>query len=400
MPNASSARDLDVAVVGGGQAALAVGWYLRRTGLRFALLDAGDGPGGAWRHAWPSLRLFSPAQWSSLPGWPMPPDPDGDAYPGRAHVLWYLAEYERRYALPVERPVRVHAVRRARDADDGMRGDGMRGDGMRGDSMRGDGRRDDLHAGAADDPDALLLETSAGPVRARAVVSATGTWARPVIPALPGRERFAGTVLHSAGYAGPDAFAGRRVLVVGGGNSGAQIVAELGEVAQVTWATREPPRFLPDDVDGRVLFAQATERWKAMQEGRTPPPPRSLGDVVMVPPVRRARDRGALAAVPMFARLVERGAEWADGTVREADAVILATGFRPALDHLRPLGVVREDGRVETRRDGAGTRAAGEPRLWLAGYGDFTGFASATLVGVGRSARATAAEIAATLGAG
>lgn len=355
---------LDVAVVGGGQSALAVGWYLRRTGLRFALLDAGDEPGGAWRRAWPSLRLFSPAQWSSLPGWPMPPDPDGDDYPGRAHVLWYLAEYERRYALPVHRPVRVHAVRR----DGG-------------------------------DDHALALDTSAGAVRARAVVSATGTWASPLIPDLPGRDRFTGRVLHSAGYAGPEDFVGRDVIVVGGGNSGAQIVAELADVARVTWATREPPRFLPDDVDGRVLFAQATERWKAMQEGRTPPPPRSLGDVVMVAPVRRARERGLLDAVPMFARLVERGAEWADGTVRAADAVILATGFRSALDHLRPLGVVDARSRVAMRADGARTRAAAEPRLWLVGYGEWTGFASATLVGVGRSARATAQEVAAALGA-
>jgi cation diffusion facilitator CzcD-associated flavoprotein CzcO len=98
-------RALDVAVVGGGQSALAVGYYLRRTGLRFALLDDQDAPGGAWPRAWPSLRLFSPAQWSSLPGWLMPRG--ADDYPTRDEVVAYLTEYERRYALPVERPARV-----------------------------------------------------------------------------------------------------------------------------------------------------------------------------------------------------------------------------------------------------------------------------------------------------
>jgi putative flavoprotein involved in K+ transport len=350
-------HDLDVAVVGAGQAALSVGYYLRRSGLSFALLDDQAAPGGAWRRTWPSLRLFSPAQWSSLPGWLMPRDPSdgGDAYPSRDAALAYLTEYEQRYAIPVERPVHVDAV-------------------------HGDGDR-------------LRLDTSAGVVHARAVVSATGSWANPVIPELPGQERFGGELLHSASYPGPATFAGRRVVVVGGGNSGAQIAAELSSIAEVTWATREPPHFLPDEVDGRYLFEQATARYRALQEGRTPDPPRSLGDVVMVPPVREARASGALRAVPMFDRFIDTGVVWSDGRQERVDAVIFATGFRPALTHLAPLGVVGGDGRVAIQPGGSGTRAAGEPRLWLVGYGEWTGFASATLIGVGRSARATVQEI-------
>ena len=352
-----------MAVIGGGQSALAAGYYLRRTPLSFALLDDQPGPGGAWRHTWPSLRLFSPAQWSSLPGWLMPRDdadaPDG--YPSREAVLRYLAEYERRYALPVERPVRVRAVHRD---DDGFR-----------------------------------LDTSEGDVRARAVVSATGTWSSPVMPALPGQRDFRGVLLHSATYAGPAPFAGRRVVVVGGGNSGAQIVAELSGVARVTWATREPPVFLPDEVDGRYLFEQATARYRAVQEGRTPDPPQSLGDVVMVPPVRAARDRGALRAEPMFERFTPAGVVWADGREEPVDAVIFATGFRPALEHLAPLGLVDAEGRIPVASGGSGTRAAREPRLWLLGYGEWTGFASATLIAVGRTARAAVEEIAAALDA-
>lgn len=349
--------DADVVVIGGGQAGLAVGYYLRRSGLRFVLLDDQQAPGGAWLRAWPSLRLFSPAQWSSLPGWMMPREPaaGGDTYPTRDATLAYLAQYERRYAIPVRRPVHVDAVRR--------------------------------------DGDRFRLDTSAGTVRARAVVSATGTWARPVLPVLPGQDRFRGEILHSGGYPGPGAFAGRRVVVVGGGNSGAQLVAELSAVADVSWATREPPHFLPDEVDGRYLFEQATARYRALKEGRTPDPPRSLGDVVMVPSVREARARGALTAVPMFTRFTESAVVWSDGREEDVDVVIFATGFGPALDHLAPLGLVSDDGRIAIRPGGSGTRAAAEPLLWLVGYGEWTGFASATLVGVGRSARATVEEI-------
>jgi len=113
----------------------------------------------------------------------------------------------------------------------------------------------------------------------------------------------------------------------------------------------------------------------------------------MVPAVRAARDRGDLAAVPMFVRFTREGVVWPDGGQTPADAVIWATGFRPALDHLAPLGVLDPEGRVELR----GNRSAQEPRLWLVGYGEWTGFASATLIGVGRSARAAVEEITAAL---
>lgn len=340
----------DVVVIGAGQAGLAVGRELARSGLSAVILDAQDGPGGAWRRAWDSLRLFSPARWSSLPGVLMPGG--DDVYPGRDDVVAYLAGYEARYRLNVRRPVRARGVERA--------------------------------AGG------LRVETDAGAFLAGAVVSATGTWDAPFVPDVPGRDVFRGVQVHSAHYRRPDAFAGRRVVVVGGGNSGAQILAEVSGVARATWATLAPPSFLPDDVDGRVLFDAATRRYRAEQAGETAPPP-SLGDVVMVPSVREARSRGALVARGMFARMTETGVVWPDGTEERVDAVVWCTGFRPALEHLRPLGVVGPSGRVEV----AGTRSIHEPRLWLVGYGQWTGFASATLIGVGRSARQTVGEVAA-----
>jgi len=345
----------DVVIIGGGQSALAVAYFLRRTQLSFVILDAEEEPGGAWRHGWNSLRLFSPATWSSIPGWMMPPAQEG--YPTRNHVVDYLNQYEQRYQFPVERPVRVVSVERL---ESGLR-------------VRSDGKYWD----------------------AKVVISATGTWSNPYIPHYPDAELFAGRQLHSANYIDAQAFAGKKVLVVGGGNSGAQILAEVSKVAETTWVTATEPVFLPDDVDGRVLFERATQRLKAQQEGRViDQPVGGLGDIVMVPPVAEARERDALKSVRPFERFTRDGVMWPDGSESAVDVVIWCTGFRPALQHLDSLGVIDTEGRVEVD----GTHSIQEPRLWLVGYGEWTGSASATLIGVTRTARSTVNEIAAYLG--
>ncbi|MFJ3974418.1 ArsO family NAD(P)H-dependent flavin-containing monooxygenase [Streptomyces sp. NPDC090021] len=346
-------RRTDVVVIGGGQAGLAAGYHLRRLGVEFVILDAEAAPGGAWQHTWDSLRLFSPAQYSSLPGRLMPSRP-GEAHPDAAHVVDYLADYEKRYELPVHRGTRVDGVHR--------------------------------------DGPGLRVETDSGSWTARAVIGATGTWTRPFLPAVPGGRDFRGRRLHTVQYRSPSAFTGQRVIVVGGGNSGAQIAADLASAGvDLVWVTRRPPRYLADDIDGRALFDAATARRRALDEGRTDTGGvASLGDIVAVPPVRAARDAGLLGVRPMFTRLTETGAEWADGTRTEADAIIWCTGFRPALAPFASLRLRGTRGRIALD----GTRAVDEPRLHLLGHGDWTGPASATLIGVGRPARDAAREIA------
>jgi cation diffusion facilitator CzcD-associated flavoprotein CzcO len=357
--------EADVVVIGGGQAGLATGFYLRRAGLApgrdFVIVDAADRPGGAWPRTWDGLRLFSPAGFSSLPGWMMPPWDDATrGFPPRDHVVAYLTGYEERYDLQVLRPHRVESVCRADDQPDGR----------------------------------LLVDTPGLTISARAVVSATGTWDRPFWPTYPGMRDFTRRQLHAAGYRSPRELAGQRVVVVGGGNSAAQILAEVSTVAETTWVTTRPPRFLPDDVDGRVLFATARARIEALEQGREHAGVAGLGDIVMVPSVKDARDRGVLHAHPMFTRLTAGGVAWADGTSQQCDAVIWCTGFRPALRHLHPLGLTR-GGRIRVGGS-SGTRALDEPRLHLVGYGDWTGPASATLAGVGPSARAVAQALTTT----
>lgn len=342
----------DVVVIGDGQAGLAAGYFLRRAGLDFVILDDQPEPGGAWRHYWDSLRLFFPAEYSPLPGWWMPRQP-GEEFPTAEHVVGYLADYEQRYQLPVQRPVRVERVH---------------------------------DTGAW-----LAVQTDRGAWRARVVISATGTWAAPHLPSYPGQELFAGRQLHTIDYRSPLEFAGQRVVVVGGGNSAAQILAEVSTVAETTWVTRRSPRFMPDEVDGRALFDVATQREAARRAGIPDTGgTRSLGDIVMVPSVLDARNRGALHARPMFGRITEHGIAWNDGTDLACEAIIWCTGFRPHLDHLAPLGLDLRDGVVPTE----GARCLQEPRLHLLGYGDWTGWASATLVGASRTAKAAVAEIA------
>ncbi|WP_329791179.1 ArsO family NAD(P)H-dependent flavin-containing monooxygenase [Lentzea sp. DG1S-22] len=318
--------EADVVVIGGGQAGLAAAFHLRRAGVDHVVLDAQPVPGGAWPHAWNSLRLFSVARHSSLPGWPMPPFPDG--YPTARHVADYLAAYEKRYDIPVLRPVQVTSVTR--------------------------------------DEDGLLVHSDAGTWAARHVISATGTWWRPFRPLvdLPGRR------LHTVDYRDPLEFTGRKVVVVGGGNSGAQIAADLVPHTDLTWMTRRPPRYMPDEIDGKALFDIATRRGDLSR----------LGDIVAVPPVREARDRGLLVATPVDAE-----------ALAGADVVVWSTGFRPVLGHLTALHLRNTEGRVAVE----GTTAVGEPRLHLLGYGSWTGPASATLIGVGPAAKATVAKIAA-----
>ena len=236
----------------------------------------------------------------------------------------------------------------------------------------------------------LNVSTSVGDFLSRAVIGATGTWSAPFIPDYPGQGLFAGAQIHSSHYHNAVPFAGRRVLVLGGGNSGAQIMAELSLVAQATWVTLHDPVFLPDDVDERVLFERATAR---VLGGPSAMPTGGFGDIVMVPPVRAARERGALHAVRPFVRMTATGVVWPDGQEEAIDAIIWCTGFRPALGAFAPLDVIEPDGLIRVD----GQQAIREPRLWLLGYGSWCGPACATLLGAGRVARSMVRQLAAWL---
>ncbi|MFI7701251.1 FAD-dependent oxidoreductase [Nonomuraea sp. NPDC049480] len=343
----------DVVVIGAGQAGLSSAYFLQRFGFEPVVLDAAPGPGGAWRHRSPSLTMDKVHGVFDLPGVRRSPDADGGR-PAAEVVPAYYGDYEHTVGLDVVRPLAVRAVR------------------------HGDGGR-------------LMIETDAGEWAARAVVNATGTWTRPYWPYYPGAASFEGRQLHYAGYRGPEEFAGRRVVVVGGGASAMHVLSEIAGVAAATaWVTRRPPVFRDDDF-GEDARREAVGRVE--ERVRAGFPPESVVGVTglgYTPVVREALEKGALERLPMFERITARGVAWAGGRDLDADTIIWATGFRSALDHLAPLRLREPGGGIKVD----GTRVLKEPALQLVGYGP-----SASTIGANRAGREAARNVRAHLAA-
>lgn len=345
----------DVLIIGGGQAGLSIGYFLRRTKLTYLILDNQEQTGGSWLQTWDSLKLFSPSEFSSLSGWAMPKT--NEEYPTKAELINYLSAYEKRYDFAIQRQTEVLKVVKENEL--------------------------------------FKIETNKGIFYSKTLVSATGTAGNPFIPKYPNQNSFLGEQIHSVNYKNSDNLKGKNVLIIGGGNSGSQILAEVSKVAHTKWVTPTEPQFLPDDIDGRYLFNEATQKFLGKSNQESKPKGEfsiSLSNIVMIESVREARDRNVLNAVRPFKEFYENGVIWEDGTKEEFDAVIWCTGFRSNLKHLESLDSI-ENNRIETST----TRSVKEPNLWLVGYGNWTGFASATIYGVGKTARDTVKEIAEVL---
>ncbi|TQS43921.1 FAD-dependent oxidoreductase [Cryptosporangium phraense] len=334
----------DVVVIGGGQAGLSAGYHLKRRGVDFVVLDAEPAAGGAWRHRWESLRMATVNGIFDLPGFPQPPiDPDE---PSRTAVPRYFAAFEQANDLPIVRPVTVTAVRE-------------------------DGRD-------------LLVESTGGRWRTRAVINATGTWTNPVRPHYPGQETFTGRQLHTSDYVRLDDFAGRNVAVVGGGISAVQQLEEISRVATTFWYTRREPVFRAGEFDpeaGRQTIAKVTADAEA---GRPTGSVVSYTGLAWTPYALAARARGALDRRPMFTAIEPTGVREADGTFTALDTILWATGFKAALPHLDPLGLRNELGGIRIE----GTQVAGEPRVHLIGFGP-----SQSTVGANRAGRDAAVAL-------
>ena len=343
-------REVEVVVIGAGQAGLSSAYHLRRAGFEperdFVVLDHSPGPGGAWQFRWPSLTYGKVHGMHALPGMELT---DADpARPSSEVIAEYFATYEQAFDLRVRRPVDVRAVR------------------------EGEGGR-------------LLVETSDGAWSTRALINATGTWDRPFWPRYPGQETFRGRQLHTAQYPGPEAFAGRRVVVVGGGASGTQHLLEIaGYAAATTWVTRRPPVFHEGPFTeeyGRAAVALVEER---VRQGLVPQSVVTVTGLPLNDAIRQGISDGILDRQPMFDRITTDGVEWNDGRRVAADVILWATGFRAAIDHLAPLRLREPGGGIRVE----GTRAVADPRIHLVGYGP-----SASTIGANRAGRAAVRDI-------
>ncbi|WP_340537599.1 NAD(P)-binding domain-containing protein [Nocardioides sp. GXZ039] len=344
----------DSIVIGAGQAGLSASYHLMRRGIRHLVLDADGAPGGAWQHRWDSLTMADVHGVAALPG-SEGPEAAGLVQANRA-VPAYFSDYERTYDLPVVRPVRVESV-----------------------------------AGVAAFGEELLqVRADAGTWWTRTLVNATGTWSQPFVPHYPGIETFSGPQWHTATYPGAEAFRGHRTVVVGGGASAVQLLGEIALVTETLWVTRRPPVWRTDDFTpeaGRAAVAMVEQR---VRDGLPPASVVSVTGLMLREQERAAAELGAYTRRPMFAGLEPHGARWADGSFEPADAVLWATGFRPAIAHLAPLGLRGPRGGI--RLDG--TTAVSDPRVQLVGYGP-----SASTIGANRAGRVAARGVAASLDA-
>lgn len=322
-------------VVGAGPAGLAASRELARAGVDHVVLERGARVGHTWEQLYDGLVLHTGKHLSSLPGLPYPASVP--LFPTRRDFLDYLVRYADTFRLPVRTNTDVVSLRRNGDSWVARTSDG-----------------DDL--------------------RARAIVMATGIVSNPQTPRITGLDRFGGTVMHSVEYRRPERFAGRRVLVVGAGNSAGEIAVEIANAgARVTIAVRSGARVVPRELLGVPIqyIAAALIRLPArMQRGiselvaraselaRGPavlprPPQTSCSGIPLIGfHLVDAIRAGAIAVRGGIAHFTAGGARFADGSAEPFDAVILATGYKPALaalgDQIRvdECGFARRRGRV------------------------------------------------------
>jgi putative flavoprotein involved in K+ transport len=279
----------EVVVVGGGQAGLAIGYFLAEQGRDFVILEAASEPAAAWRERWDSLKLFTSARYSALPGMPFRGDPD--RYPSRDEVVAYLTDYARWFDLPVELGSRVRSLSRRNGS--------------------------------------YLVAVDGRTYGADQVVVATGPFQEPFVPALAARLDVRVVQLHSSHYRSPEAIPGGPVLVVGGGNSGFQIAEELSRTHDVHMSIGSRQKPLPQRVLGRDLFwfLDATGLIRKSVDSRIGRKLAGRDTLIGPKPKARVRRHG----LRLHGRTV--GADgctisFDDGARLEIESVIWATGFR------------------------------------------------------------------------
>ena len=299
----------DVAVVGAGQAGLAIGHFLARQRKRFVIVEAADSVGAAWRGRWNSLILFTPRRYDALPGLAFPGDPDG--YPTRDEVIAYLERYAAHFQLPIALSSPVRSLRR--------------------------------------EGDAFVIETGEHRILADQVIVATGPFQQPMVPPLAAALSDEVFQTHSTGYRRPADVPEGRVLVVGGGNTGFQIAKELAASREVHLAVGSRQKPLPQRLLGRDLFWWLTTLGLLSKTVESRLGRRLQSRDTLIGSSPREAKRHGVHLRPRAVRTEGRTIGFADGSELEFNAVIWATGYRPDHSWIE-LPVTDDDGRLRHRR--------------------------------------------------
>ncbi|MBO9597557.1 MAG: NAD(P)-binding domain-containing protein [Cohnella sp.] len=302
----------EILIIGGGQAGIALGYYLRLKGADFAILDANLRTGDSWRGRYDSLRLFTPRQYSGLPGYSFPGDPRGA--PTKDEAADYLEAYVDKFDLPVIYDTRIVGMKRV---DGGF----------------------------------YLRSDSGEEFQADRVVVATGPFHRPFVPDI---SRFVGedvVQIHSSVYRNAKDLQPGSTLVVGGGNSGAQIAVELAADREVTIAVSEPLSFKPLTILGKSMFwyyeklgfmrAKMTSARGLLMQRQ----PNSIYGLEL----RGLLDRNRVSLKPRASTVDGDRVIFNDGSSAKFRNIVWATGFRSDYDWIRIEGLFHEDGTPKHR---------------------------------------------------
>ncbi|MGO4691219.1 flavin-containing monooxygenase [Glaciibacter sp. 2TAF33] len=308
---ASNRSPLDVLVVGGGQAGLAMGRELSERRLRFDIVDAGTEIGHVWQSRWESLRMFTSGRYDNLPGLPFPAD--ADAYPGKDDVVAYLQAY----AAEFEMPVRLNSTVTSLTRTDG----------------------------------AYIAHTAPGVIEPRQVVIATGPFQTPFTPPISAQLDGDVAQLHSAEYRKPEGLPPGRVLVVGGSNSGCQIALELSKTHTVDLSVGKRLPTIPQRPLGRDVWSWAT----ALRLDRVTASSRigrrlSTRDQIIGVGPRRLSRRHGVRLRPRATAGAGRSVSFANGITAEYDVVIWATGYTSDNSWINIPGVTDNAGRLRQSR--------------------------------------------------
>jgi putative flavoprotein involved in K+ transport len=310
MTSEIGAPSFDVVIIGGSQAGLAIGYHLAQRGLRFVILDAGPEIGHVWRSRWDSLTLFTPAQYSGLPGMAFPSP--SDTYPSKDDVASYLQAYVSAFDLPVRLNAKVTSLT----------------------------KRDGEYLVAIGDEEFTASQ----------VVVATGPFQVPFVPPIADELDETVRQIHSADYRNPAQLPDGRVLVTGGGNSGFQIAAELAATRKVDLAVGKRVPSLPQRLLGKDLFwwLSVIGFMKVSTDSRLG---RKLAkrDVLIGSSPRGLR-RSGVTLRKRLARVVGRRALFDDGSEQDIDAIVWATGYRSDFSWIDIPTIKDESGGIIHRR--------------------------------------------------
>ncbi len=348
----SSAPSLDVIVIGGGQAGLSVGYHLAKRGLRFVILDAHARVGDAWRKRWDSLKLFSPARFDALDGMPFPLP--GDAFPTRDEMADYLEAYAAHFELPVKSGVRVDSL------------------------TKRDGR--------------YLVKAGELRFEADQVIVAMSGYQQPRVPELAKQLHPNLLQLHSSEYRSATQLREGPVLIVGAGNSGAEIGFELVKQQRSVWVSGPDTGNVPFRINGfmgrwllvRLLFRVIFHRVLTI---RTPMGKKARPKMLHgATPLIRTQTRDLIAAgARRCARVTStRGGQpvLADGTVLDVTNVIWCTGYSAGFSWIE-LPIFDDQG--DPRHVGGIVES--QPGLYFVGLPFLYAMSSSMIHGVGRDAQ-------------